>query len=247
MLAELRMEAILAELDKEQAVSVAHLCQVTGASEATIRRDLNELARRGRLNKVHGGAISVRDEFRSEELDMDTKRQLHTPEKMRIARYAAGLVQDNDVVYLDAGSTVFHMADCIQAPRALYVTNSIECAQRLSRRGLRVYVLGGVLKPGTLAVIGGEALESLKKYNFTKAFLGTNGITIHQGFTTPDPEEARVKALAASRAREVWVLADASKFGAVTASDVLPLSEACIVTDRLDDRRYLEYTEIKEV
>ena len=102
MLAELRMEAILAELDKEQAVSVAHLCQVTGASEATIRRDLNELARRGRLNKVHGGAISVRDEFRSEELDMDTKRQLHTPEKMRIARYAAGLVQDNDVVYLDA-------------------------------------------------------------------------------------------------------------------------------------------------
>ena len=66
MLAELRMEAILAELEKEQGVSVAHLCQMTGASEATIRRDLNELARRGKLNKVHGGALPVREEFRSE-------------------------------------------------------------------------------------------------------------------------------------------------------------------------------------
>lgn len=112
-MAELRMEAILAELEREQAVSVAHLCQVTGASEATVRRDLNALARRGRLNKVHGGALPVREEFRGEEPHMDEKRQFHTPEKMRIARYAAGLVHDDDVVYLDAGSTVMHMVEHI--------------------------------------------------------------------------------------------------------------------------------------
>lgn len=247
MLAELRMEAILAELEKEQAVSVAQLCQVTGASEATIRRDLNELARRGKLNKVHGGALPVREEFRTEELDMDTKRQLHTPEKIRIARYAASLITDDDVVYLDAGSTVMHMADYIQATRATFVTNSVECVQRLPRRGLRTYVLGGVLKPGTLAIIGGEAMEGLKKYNFTKAFLGANGIAAGPGFTTPDPEEAMVKAAAAAHARETWVLADSSKFGAITAASVLPLDGARIVTDQLDDRRYLDYTDIKEV
>lgn len=247
MLAELRMEAILAELEKEQAVSVAQLCQVTGASEATIRRDLNELARRGKLNKVHGGALPVREEFRAEELDMDTKRQLHTPEKMRIARYAAGLITDDDVVYLDAGSTVMHMADFIQATRATFVTNSVECVQRLPRRGLRAYVLGGVLKPGTLAIIGGEAMEGLKKYHFTKAFLGANGIAPGPGFTTPDPEEAMVKAMAAAHARQAWVLADSSKFGAITAATFLSLDGARIVTDRLDDRRYLEYTDIKEV
>ena len=247
MLAELRMEIILAELEKEQAVSVAHLCRVTGASEATIRRDLNELARRGKLNKVHGGALPIREEFRTEELDMDTKRQLHTPEKIRIARYAASLITDDDVVYLDAGSTVMHMADHIQAVKATFVTNSVECVQRLPRRGLRTYVLGGVLKPGTLAIIGGEAMEGLKRYNFTKAFLGTNGIAIGPGFTTPDPEEAMVKATAAAHARETWVLADSSKFGTITAASVLPLDRAQIVTDRLDDRRYLEYTHIKEV
>lgn len=191
--------------------------------------------------------MPVREEFRNEELDMDTKRQLHTPEKVRIARYAAGLITDDDVVYLDAGSTVMHMAEHIQAVRATFVTNSVECVQRLPRRGLRTYVLGGVLKPGTLAIIGGEATEGLKRYNFTKAFLGINGIAIGPGFTTPDPEEAMVKAAAAAHARETWVLADSSKFGAITAASVLSLDRARIVTDRLDDRRYLEYTDIKEV
>ena len=178
---------------------------------------------------------------------MDVKRQLHTQEKIRIARYAASLITDDDVVYLDAGSTVMHMADCIQSTKATFVTNSVECVQRLPRRGLRTYVLGGVLKPGTLAIIGGEAMEGLKKYNFTKAFLGMNGIAAGPGFTTPDPEEAMVKAAAASHARETWVLADSSKFGTITAASVLPLDGARIVTDRLEDRRYLEYTDIKEV
>lgn len=247
MLAELRMEAILAELEKEQAVSVAQLCQITGASEATIRRDLNELARRGKLNKVHGGALPIREEFRGEEPNMDVKRQLRTPEKMRIARYAAGLITSDDVVYLDVGSTVMHMVDYIQAPGATFVTNSVECAQRLPQRGLRAYVLGGVIKPGTLAIIGGEAMEGLKKYNFTKTFLGTNGIAVDAGFTTPDPEEAMVKAAAAAQARETWVLADSSKFGTITAASVLRLNQAGIITDRLDDHRYLEYTDIKVV
>ena len=247
MLAELRMETILAQLEKEQAVSVAQLCQITGASEATIRRDLNELARRGKLNKVHGGALPIREEFRGEEPNMDVKRQLHTPEKMRIARYAAGLIASDDVVYLDAGSTVMHMVEYIQAPGATFVTNSVECAQRLPQRGLRAYVLGGVIKPGTLAIIGCETVESLKKYNFTKTFLGANGIAVGPGFTTPDPEEAMVKSTAAAQARETWVLADSSKFGTITAASVLPLSEAGIITDRLEDHRYLEHTDIKVV
>ena len=241
------MEAILAELDREQAVSVAQLCRATGASGATIRRDLNELARRGKLNKVYGGAMSIREEFRAGEPDMEVKRELHTQEKLRIARYAASLIQDGDVVFLDAGSTVMHMVDHIQASGAVFVTNSVECVQRLPLRGLRTYVLGGVIKPGTLAVIGGEAMEALKTYNFTKAFLGANGVTIAQGFTTPDPEEAAVKALAAERAQEVYVLADSSKFGQVTAAVIFPIDAACVITDRLPDRRYKDYTDVREV
>ena len=247
MLAEQRMETILAQLEQQRAVSVAQLCQVTGASEATIRRDLTMLARQGKLNKVHGGAVVLGEEFHAEELDMETKRQLWIDEKKRIARYAAGLIDDEDVVYLDSGSTVVLMADYVQAQKALYVTNNIECAARLTRRGLRVYVLGGMLKPGTVALVGTESLLSLKRYNFTKAFLGTNGITVSQGFTTPDPEEAAVKAAAAEQARESYVLADASKFGTITAAAMFPLEDARIITDRVPDQRYRDYTSIEEV
>lgn len=247
LLAEQRMDRILEELKQKDAVSVSYLCQKTGASEATIRRDLTELAQRGKLTKVHGGAIPVRETFHGEEETMDVKRQLHTPEKRRIAQCAARMIQNEDVVYLDAGSTVMLMTEFLEGSGATFVTNSIECLARLSRLRLRTYALGGMLKPGTMAIIGAEALESLQKYNFTKAFLGTNGITLGQGFTTPDPEEAMVKARAAGHARETWVLADSSKFDIVTAAAVFPLERAGILTDRLPDPRYLDHTVVKEV
>lgn len=247
MLAEQRIEAILKELTEQRAVSVSYLCQVTGASEATIRRDLTELARQGRLNKVHGGAVLVEAEFQGKELDMETKRQLYAQEKGRIAQRAAKLIGDDDIVYLDSGTTVLRIAEHLQTSQAMFVTNSIECAYQLTKRDLRVYVLGGVLKSGTVAIIGSEALDSLGRYNFTKAFLGSNGIAIHQGFTTPDPEEAAVKAMAASRAKNVYVLADSSKFGKITAAAMFPLKTAHIITDRLVDRRFLEYTQVEEV
>ena len=247
LLAEQRMDRILEELSHQESVSVAYLSRVIGVSEATVRRDLTELAQRGKLNKVHGGALPIREEFRGEEPNMEVKRQLHTPEKKRIAQYAAGLIQNDDVVFLDAGSTVMHMAEFIRAPRATFVTNSVECLQRLPRLGLRTYVLGGVLKPGTLAIIGGEAMEDLKKYNFTKVFLGANGVSLSQGFTTPDPEEAMVKALAAARSQQAWVLADSSKFDTVTGTVIFPLERAGIITDRLRDTRYLDETMVKEV
>ena len=106
MLAEQRAERILKELAQRRAATVTDLCQVTGASEATIRRDLNTLAKQGKLNKVHGGAVLTGGEFHSEELDMATKRGLFTQEKDRAAQYAAGLVGDDDVVFLDAGTTI---------------------------------------------------------------------------------------------------------------------------------------------
>ena len=244
MLAEQRTEVILSELAERRAVSVTDLCQATGASEATIRRDLNALARQGRLNKIHGGATSLEEEeFLAREPDLATK-QRYAREKERIARYAAGLVGDDDVVYLDTGTTVLHMAEHLKGSGALFVTSSVEFAVRLTGHGLHVYVLGGALKPGTVDIVGAEALDALRRYNFTKVFLGTSGVSMSQGFTTPDPEAAALKVLAASRAQTAYMLADSSKFGRVTAATILPLEAAAIITDRLPDRKYLDCTEV---
>ena len=247
MLAEQRARAILQQVTQRQTVSVMDLCQITGASEATIRRDLNTLARQGRLVKIHGGATSLEEEeFLAREPDLATK-QRYAREKERIARYAASLVGDDDVVYLDTGTTVLHMAEYLKGSSALFVTSSIEFAARLTEHNLHIYVLGGTLKLGTVDIVGAEALGALRRYNFTKVFLGTSGISVSQGFTTPDPEAAALKFLAASKAQTVYMLADSSKFGRVTAAAILPLDKAQIITDRLPDRKYLDSTDVVAV
>ena len=244
MLAEQRARAILQQISQHQTVSVTDLCQATGASEATIRRDLNALARQGKLVKIHGGATSLEEEeFLAREPDLATK-QRYAREKERIARYAASLVGDDDVVYLDTGTTVLHMAEYLKGSSALFVTSSIEFAARLTEHNLHIYVLGGTLKLGTVDIVGAEALGALRRYNFTKVFLGTSGISVSQGFTTPDPEAAALKFLAASKAQTVYMLADSSKFGRVTAATILPLDGARIITDKLPDRKYLDCTDI---
>ena len=247
MLAEERAVAILTLLEQQGAASVTQLCQVTGASEATIRRDLAQLHQQGRLNKVHGGAMALRGNFSMEEPDLITKARLHVGEKEAIGRYAAAQVNDDDFVFLDAGTTVLAMADYLGASQAGFVTTSIACAKRLSELGRRVTVVGGQLKLGTEAIIGAEALAFLERYHFTKAFLGANGITVKQGCTTPDPEEAAIKRRAADQAYMTYVLADSSKFGQTAAVTIRPLEKVCVITERLPDESFREKGIIKEL
>lgn len=247
MLAEERQRMILELLEEKGAVSVAELCRQTAASEATVRRDLNELDRQGRLSKVHGGAVLPEEEFDGRESDIPTKLMLYAEEKRRIAKYAAAQVKDEDFVFIDAGSTTLGMADFLQHSKATFVTNGIECAGRLAQKGLRVYLTGGLLKPVTQALVGAAALESLRKYHFTKAFIGTNGISIKQGFTTPDTEEAFIKSTAIERAYAKYVLADSSKFGKISGVSICPLEQAHILTDRVPDPIYFEKTMVVEV
>lgn len=247
MFVEQRFEAILEELERTHAASVARLCELTGASEATTRRDLTVLASRGLISKVHGGAVLAGSEFEGSEPNVETKNMLHPEEKARIARYSAGLINDDDVVFLDAGTTTYHMLDYLRESKATFVTNSIAGAQRLMELGLKAYVLGGMMKTETGAIVGTSVCEGLERYNFTKAFLGINGITIRQGYTTPDPEEAAIKLKAADQACMTYVLVDSSKFQKVSAITVMPLERAVIITERLPDQAYLEHTIVKEV
>ena len=247
MLAEERFAAIQELLQKKRAATVTELAQALDASESTIRRDLILLAGQGKLNKVHGGAVAREEAFDSGEAAMSAKEQLNVAEKQAIARYAAKQIQPDDVVFLDAGSTTLMMLDYLQPGGAVIVTSGVMHAQKLVQKGFKAYVPGGMLKPGTEAIVGAEAVQSLSRYNFTKAFLGVNGIALSQGYTTPDPEEALVKSTAMERAYVSYILADSSKFGRVSAVTVAPLDRGCIITDRLPDKIYAKHAIIKEV
>jgi len=248
VLAEERFALILDTLEKRRTVTVQELCEALNASESTIRSDLTELARQGRLNKVHGGATLPESQFLADEPTMAAKEELAVPQKRSIGAAAAALVLPQDFVYLDAGTTTLAMARAITGPalEARYVTNGIAHARILVQKGCRVYVPGGVLRPQTEAIVGVNALVALQQYTFTKAFMGANGVSLNTGFTTPDPEEAAVKAAAVRRAREAWFLLDDSKFGRVYPAVIADLHGGALLTNRCPEPKYKLHTFVKE-
>ena len=248
MLAEERFSIILNLLEKQRAVTVIELAQHLNTSESTIRRDLIILAQQGKLNKVHGGATVCDTKVETGEPDMSAKAHLSRLQKDSIAQYAAAQIQPDDMVFLDAGSTTLRMIDYLQpGGTAVFVTNGVMHARNLAQKGYTAYILGGLIKTNTEAIVGAAAVQSLSQYNFTKAFVGINGITVAQGYTTPDPEEAAIKSTALQQAYIRYILADSSKFGKVSAVTVAAIGRACIVTDHLPDKSYRKHAVIKEV
>lgn len=242
MLAEERLSRIMKLLSQQRTATVQELCEALDASESTIRRDLNELDRMGKVNKVHGGATLPDSQFLADE------PTLAVVQKKCIAKAAAALITAEDFVFLDAGSTTLALARELSGPAldARYVTNGVAHARLLAQKGCKVFLVGGLLRPETEAIIGAAALHSLQQYNFTKAFLGANGVALDAGFTTPDPEEAAVKAAVVRRAREAWFLVDDSKFARIYPAVIAELSGGAILTNHCPNPKYRQFTLVKE-
>ena len=249
MLTEERFAKIVKIVNQEGTVTVLELAQAIGISESTIRRDLNQLDKLGRIRKVHGGATAAVLMSDGHERNMQEKYSRNIEEKRAIAAYAATLVHPNDFVFLDAGSTTEQMAEYLEENTAFYVTNGITMAQKLAARGFKTMLLAGRVKASTDAVIGMEAVSSLAQYHFTRGFFGTNGITVVEGFTTPDLEEAANKRAAMEHCRQCYVLADNSKFDTLSNVSFGELSKAKIITTRGNVRlkNYKQHTEVIEV
>lgn len=247
MLAEERYAEILRIVNEQKTVTVQDLTEILDTSESTIRRDLTILHKKGSLNKVHGGATAVSMESATKDAALSVRFDLNREEKVLIGKYAATLVEKEDFVYLDSGSSVDAMIDYITETDAVYVTNAVGHALKLLKKGCKVFLLGGELKEVTEAIVGAEAVESLKKYNFTKGFFGTNGVHPLSGYTTPDITEALVKEKALQQCRKVYVLADSTKIGQTSSVTFGEFEEAQVLTTRLKDNSYKKCEQIQEV
>lgn len=247
MLTQERYQSILSMVNEKSAVTVAELAEMLGISESTVRRDLTALDELGKLKKVFGGATSI---TKSEGIYEDTvsmREKLMSEEKTEIARYSAQLINNTDFVFIDSGTTTSRLIDFIDNNQATYVTNGIVHARKLVQKGLNAYLVGGKVKSATEATVGAEAIANLKNFNFSKAFMGTNGIDFKSGFTTPDVEEAMIKEAAVNHAYMAFVLADRTKFRRVFSVTFSPLRKCCVITDAMPDSRFAKETVIKEV
>lgn len=235
MLSEQRYEMILKILEEKRSVTVTELTKLLGISESTARRDIIVLDKAGRLVKVFGGAVLADSTYQAVEPTVTQRVEVYREEKRKIAQYAASLIESQDFIYLDAGTTTGCMLDFIEETGAVFVTNAVAHAQRLAAKGIRVFLVGGALKSTTEAVVGTMAALTLKDYHFTKGFFGTNGVSRTAGHTTPDADEALVKRTAAQQCRKQYFLCDHSKFNVISSVTFAPLTAGTILTDAISE------------
>lgn len=238
MLTEKRQEEILHMLESKGSVTVQELKDQFHASESTIRRDLNVLHKKGVLVKVFGGAVQAESRINIKEEGVPLRREQSIEEKRKIAQYAAALIEPEDFVYLDAGTTTGCMIPYITEKSAVFVTNAVSHALQLTKNGFHVILIGGEVKAATEAIVGNEAYVNLKKYNFTKGFWGANGVNPVAGFTTPDINEAMIKECAMKHTQQPYILCDSRKFHQTSPVSFGEFNTAKIITDRLPDETY---------
>lgn len=239
MLAAQRQQSIVDRLQAEGVVRVTDLVHAFDVSDMTVRRDLDSLARRGLLIKVHGGA-TLSSSPTSEEPGFSAKAAREASEKAAIAAAAVGLVEPGMAIALNSGTTTYALAQLLAPiPDLTIVTNSPRIAEVLwsfdttatGQRGPVVIATGGVRTPSD-ALVGPLAVQALSTLNVDVCFMGVHGVSLERGITTPNLLEAQTNQQLLESASRLCVLADHTKFGLSGLSRIAGLEEIqTLITD----------------
>jgi DeoR/GlpR family transcriptional regulator of sugar metabolism len=242
MLPRARQELIMDRLRSEGSVRVSDLVVALGVSDMTVRRDLDALEIRGEAEKVHGGAVlGTRT---AEEPGFEVKQEIERGHKDDIAHAALRLVRVGESIALSAGTTTWALAKLLAARPDLdltVVTNSTNVWQEFQHapgRGHRVVLTGGAFRTPSDALVGPIADAAIRSLFVDTLFLGVHGMDPVCGFTTPNLAEGETNRTLISRARQLVVLADNTKWRNVGLSAIAPLSAASVVVS--DDTLPLE-------
>lgn len=233
-----RQALILQRLKVDAAISVAELCKTCETSEMTIRRDLAEMDRAGLVRRVHGGAMLP--DGRASEPPLFLRAAQDQAVKAALAARALDFIHDGDCIALDVGTTILALAALLEARRGLTViTASLPIAQEVIKVGIhershRLIITGGEARPGELSMIGDLAQRAYRELHVDKAFVGIGGVSIDDGLTEYNLEDALVKRELLNSASQVYLLADSSKFGRTTFASVGRIDQvSAFVTDSM--------------
>jgi DeoR/GlpR family transcriptional regulator of sugar metabolism len=234
VLARQRQERILEALRASGGVRVSDLTEELQVSYMTIRRDLDALAERGLIDKVHGGA-PIASQRSADEPGFEAKSRRERPEKDAIAATAAQLVKPGTAIAVTAGTTTWALARYLRdIPNLTIVTNSIPVAEVVRHSGrtdLSVVLTGGLRTPSD-ALVGPVADSAVRTMHVDLLFMGVHGMAERGGFTTPNLLEAETNRALLRSARRLVVVADHTKWGIVGLSTIADLGAAdVLVTD----------------
>lgn len=210
-------------------VSVNEIIEKMNVSPATIRRDLQEMDDLNMIIRSHG-KVKINDTQYAEP-SMILKTESNSDAKRHIAYAAAKMIQDNQMIYIDAGSTTYEMISYITARNITVVTPGIPHISLLGTKGISTVALGGIVRWSTQAITGKQALKQLSEMYFDACFIGTNAIHERVGFTTSNEMEAETKSAAIQHSKNAYILADNSKFNKLCPVHFADLSDAVIICD----------------
>jgi DeoR/GlpR family transcriptional regulator of sugar metabolism len=229
---EQRQNDIVRLLLRQGKLSVGEIVERFKVSEATARRDLEALADKGRIQRVHGGALPISQAL--PELPILEREKEQGFSKQQIGQAAAALVQDGETVFLGSGSTVLEVAHHLQHRQELTViTNSLPVLNALSgQTGITLVSLGGMLRRSELSFIGHITEQALAEVRVDKIIIGIHAISLEQGLTNDFLPETMTDRAILNAGREVIVVADHTKVNTVSTAYLSPITSInTFVTD----------------
>lgn len=241
MFAEERRMKILDMIEKNKSVKVSELTKKFCVSESTVRRDLMELEKVGKILRTHGGAVPKK--ISKLEVTFSEKKDRYSKEKEVIGKIAAKQIRDGETVVIDSGTTTYYLSKYLESKNITVITNSIVLAYELSsRENIKVISSGGIIRSNTKAQVGPMAERTIRQFRVDKAFIGANGVSINCGITTPTLDEAVIKQAMIDVASKVYLLVDESKFGQVYSSLICDLNKVdFIITNSKRPEEEMEY------
>jgi DeoR/GlpR family transcriptional regulator of sugar metabolism len=228
-----RQQKILEFLSRQQRISVAEICEMFTVSEATARRDLEVLTDENHLQRVHGGAISLKQA--PPEPPILQRGFEHAGEKQKIAFAAANLVQDGETVFLGSGTTVLEVARNLRDRKGLtIITNSLPVMNiLLGNPQISLIALGGMLRDSELSFIGHITEQALAEIRADKVIIGVHAIDLENGLTNDYLQETMTDRAILKSGKEVIVVADHTKINTVSIAYLAPVTSIHkLVTDK---------------
>lgn len=240
MLAIERQQRILDLLREQGTLRTVETAQALGVTDETIRKDFEFLERQGELARIHGGAS--RPLLVKPDLTFTERQSVQREAKRAIAREAASRIQANEIIFLDASSTVLTLTEFLPDLPLTILTNALNVLTALSdRANLELMSTGGLFDPRSRSFIGLTAEKSLQRYNIHRAFLSGRGIDAGRGASESNSRQAALKERVVAYAEEVVFLADHTKLGQKASFFFAEPSQLdCLITDTAADRGSLE-------
>ena len=240
-----RRKKIVELLETKGTVTNDELMATFQISIETVRRDLGYLEKCGLLERVYGGA--VKKKFMRVEPDYVNRESKNSGEKQEIAREAVGLIENDESIFFDIGTTVLAIAQSVDGKNFKAYTNALRTAIVLSEKGLDVTLTGGSLRKGESCVSGGIAEDTMSRFNLDTAFIGAGGID-ENGITDFIAQEAFLRKKVVDNARKVVAVADHSKFGIRASCNVCAIEDIdVLITDDKAPRDFLKKIQKKGV